>query len=336
MPLPVLAKTWNISPNNVVSPQGSQAAMARAFLIRLKRLFTGDASLTWSGGTPAQKFTVAGSSNGVTAGMDAVDRWNATTDIVGASSGARSWIVLQNTNIAPNFQVLIHCGDPVIIYGTPAIVVSENAGFTGGSTTARPTATDEQILLNSSYMTSNNDTQRVLHCWISSDGQCVRIIEMQQGWVQAIWQFEKPLNPVSGWTRPWIANFYNAASSGTASSNATMAYARYYNTGFVGRGNGAFTMFGTGEGSNNLWAATSSLSSVPNSFSGEMPLWPMGLASTTANNIGRHGLVADFWWKPIGPVNGDSFPSNVATKQFICVGDIVLPWTGDSTSYLAA
>jgi hypothetical protein len=337
MALPSLSKVWHITANNTLVPQGSAIAMARLYMLRLKQILTGSNSLTWSGGPPPAPFTVVGSSNGVTAGMDGVDRWNSTSDIVGSSSGgARSWIVLRSTSIAENFQVLLHCNDNSIVWGTPIVAVSENAGFTGGSTTAPPTATDSQVLMNSTYITSPNDQQRQLHGWISSDGQCVRIVEMQLGWTQAFWLFDKPNNPVAGWPRPWIARVVNASGSSSASSNLSMAYSQFYSAGFVARGNGPFTAFGTGEGSNNLWAANSTLSSVANSFSGERPLWPMGLASTTANNIGRHGTVADLWWKPMGMVNGDSFPAAVETKQFVCVGDIVLPWTGDSTSFLSS
>lgn len=336
MALPSLSKVWHITANNTLVPQGSATAMARLYMLRLKQILTGSSSLTWSGGPPPAPFTVVGSSNGVTAGMDGVDRWNSTSDIIGDSgNGPRSWIVLRSTSIAANFQVLLHCNSSYIIYGLPIVEVSENAGYTGGSTTAPPTATDSQALMSAAYITSANDQQRQLHGWISSDGQCVRIVEMQQGWTQAFWLLDKPNNPVAGWPRPWIARV-SAFGFTSATSNAAMAYSQFYNVGFAARGNGPFTAFGTGEGSNNLWAANGTLSFVANSFSGEFPLWPMGIASTTPLNIGRHGTVADLWWKPMGMVNGDSFPADVATKQLVCVGDIVLPWTGDSTSFMSS
>lgn len=95
----------------------------------------------------ALSWTCVGSSNGATAAaLDGVNRWTGGyTTLVTANNtaSARSWIVFSKTDfISSNFQILID----MVWSGTASsikIVLSESAGFTGGSIFARPTATDE-------------------------------------------------------------------------------------------------------------------------------------------------------------------------------------------------
>lgn len=90
---------------------------------------------------PNSVWTVVGSSDGATAGMDGVDRWTTTftaSKLVRAATGsAHSWIVLQNST--SGIQVCIDLNGTNS--GQCAITYTRSAfPFTGGSITTRPTA----------------------------------------------------------------------------------------------------------------------------------------------------------------------------------------------------
>src|SRR5512138_2278396 len=86
MALPTLTKTWIISPNNRLTA-GSLAGMTGAVLYATKEFLK------------AHGYTIKGTSDGVSAAMDGVDRW---TDASKASirnvsiTGAMSWVCITN------------------------------------------------------------------------------------------------------------------------------------------------------------------------------------------------------------------------------------------------
>ena len=55
------------------------------------------------------------------------------------------------------------------------------------------------------------------------------------------------------------------------------------------------------------------------------------ISSKTVGSKGRHGSLFDIWWKPVGLMNGHTFPNSATTKQFVVVGHLILPWKGDGT-----
>lgn len=92
-------------------------------------------------------WTVEGSSNGVTAGMDAVDRWG-DTFVFGnmpwaAIGAARAWIVMKSPAIMGPYYLLID--GTANTDGSTAWVMmwASKVAFTGGTITARPTSTKE-------------------------------------------------------------------------------------------------------------------------------------------------------------------------------------------------
>lgn len=333
MSLPTLAKTWHISANNTTTMQVNTITTCKNLWLNTKRALTGYAAI-WPLGVPATPWTVVSSSNSIVANTS--DNWNSVADLIGATNGnAHSWIVLKQTGIATNFQI---CLDFNETFNSGSIIVSENAGFTGGSTTNRPTATDEQVLINAAAVWGDStNAQAQLDVWMASDGSQTRVAYFRGGFALSFMMFDKPAYPVSGWTRPWYA-FARAGYSG-GNVNTYSNLLNNSTSGFASRGSGAFTGFATGEGgqgTNQVLAGFSGLGDVANSFSAEYHLFPIGYASITTNNKGRHGMFVDAWWKPMGMSNADSFPVSSATKQFVVVGDIILPWIGDSTSLLTS
>lgn len=323
MPLPTLQKTWQFSVNQTVTPQGSLTATARRVMRTLKNLLIGFGTLPW---------TVRGSCDSVAAGMDQVDRWDSDTDLVWAVSGAaHSWIVLRQTGIATNFEVCIDLNSSTA--GQGSIVVSFSAGFTGGTTTNRPTATDESVVVSATNLMSNLDAQYQIHTMQSTDGECTRISIWRAGTNNCTFAlFDKPNNPVTGWTNPsvsfWLAQTTTIAASYASLGNiATTALGR-------GRGVSNMNMACTGEGDPDgslFIASDATIGGIANQLNSEWSMFPMGVCSLTTNNVGRHGSLFDIWWKPIGISDADTLPNDAANRDFVALGSIILPWTGDAT-----
>lgn len=116
---------------------GADIGESAAYLyLRHKAILTAELS------NVARRWTVPGSSNSVTAGMDGADRLSTTSNIVTTATGgaAHSWCVTKDSlGLSILFDWSAHATDRRYA----KIYMSPSAGFTGGSITARPTATDE-------------------------------------------------------------------------------------------------------------------------------------------------------------------------------------------------
>jgi len=319
MALPVLSKTWQYNVNQAITAAGSVTATGQAIFLAIKNTLKGFGTLPW---------TVRGSSDSVAAGMDAVDRWVAAGNLVGGNPAvAHSWIVLRQTGIATNYELCIDLTD--VGFSSQTIVISPSAAFTGGSTTDRPTATDEIVLINGGACWSNLDANHVIHGWQSTDGQCTRLVVWRASTnLCTFLMFDKPATSVTGWTNPSLGA-WQAAGAGVPNLYSTLGHATA--SPFKGRGSTTMTLAFTGEGaysSGTYMSQTTDIGTNPNDFDSNWPLFPIGLFSTTAAHRGRHGTVSDLWWKPQSVGNaGDTFP-NDATRLFVAFGDLIFPWNG--------
>jgi len=329
MALPTLVKTWQFSINNFVNTQVDATTMLHEYFRVVKNLLLGFGTLPW---------TCSGSSDARTgpagaAGMDGVDRWTSASVMEGAAPGSRhGWIVLRQTGIATNYE---YCIDLNINSTTSAgIFVSPAAGFTGGSATARPTATDEITITTGSTVLDGLNFPYVIHAMQSTDGECTRVCVQKAGTAQAVfWLMDKPKNPVTGWATPSVttyvqsssligqatnySNLLAAASSGTKTRAATILVPLLWS----GEGTG-YT------GSNGIYANVQEIGTRKNDISGLYSFFRIGLASTTATAKGKLGELFDLWWKPNCVLFGDSFPEAAATINFVALGCLIHPWTG--------
>jgi len=325
MALPVLTKTWQISPNNTITSAGSVLLTDSRVWWTIKEQLIGFGTLPW---------TVRGSSNGTTAGMDAVDRWVTETDIVKNFAGsAHSWIVLRQTGIATNFEICIDANHSAGWLGT--FVVSPSAGFTGGSTTARPTATDEMILLNTTTWGSQFDGQHQIHAWQSTDGASTIVQVWRSGTNQSLFLLLcKPNDPVTGWSNPSFSAV--VANNGNA---IAAPYSTFWTSSGAGPVRGRapsgiiFINFG-GEAITNAGNPAAISLNAASTFSGEWPFFPIGGSTFTSPNNSRLGVVPDLWWKANAINDGDTFPNNPSVRQFVAAGGFIFPWLGDATQML--
>jgi hypothetical protein len=329
MALPTLSKTWQFDINQDIN-YSTNLGTAQAAMFAIKESFIGFASNPW---------TVISSSNGTTA--SAADNWASSADLTwtyAASGAVRSWIVLEQDGISAGFQICIHLfrnSTNSNIQQFIEIVVSPATGFTGGTTTARPTAADEQIVADVSVTGAGglwgiaNAVGHRLHVMQSTDGQCTRVIMTQDttGTPVAFWLFDRAKNPVTGWTIPWVACV--SGSSGTSVTSHPVLNDAATRTRAVGAS--LMTLFFTCEGYTS--AMITENQTVANSLDGSWPMAPIGLYSATASNVGRHGELFDLWYGATTRANGDQYPSTGTLYQFTQFDELILPW--DSTNAVA-
>lgn len=140
-----LSKTYYADFNIAYDNGSSSLNLMRSLVFGIKALLKGTKTGTNgpAGAAPGSSFwTVLGSSDGSTAGIDGTDRWTDTFDsskLVRAAAGvAHSWVILSHATTAT--WLLIDLGTAS---DTTFNLLFSRTAFTGGSITARPTATQE-------------------------------------------------------------------------------------------------------------------------------------------------------------------------------------------------
>ena len=324
MALPSLELTWQWNLNQAFDVEANAVLTYQKMMFAIKESLVGFASSPW---------TVVGSSDTSPGnfGMDNVDRWTSYDKVVynGGSGGA--WIVLKQTNLSSNFQLLLFFGSPG--WGdTQAsrieMFVSPNAGFTGGSENGRPTATDETGGTMVWFNNTQSPFQSVVHVQQSDDGTATRVFLMYSGYCVGYWNFQKVVDATAGWTIPVIWNFTSAGNNsniityGNFNQSPNLTGARFAST------NTAVYLTGEGFGDGVIGENYSVANQLDNSY----PILPMGIACTTEGFKGRHGRLQDIWWgqASVPPANsGTTYPAD-GSRQFIQFGHMVFPWNGSA------
>jgi hypothetical protein len=335
MSFPATAKTWQFQVNQTVVLQSSAENQAKLNLLTIKNLMKSFGSNPW---TVYFSCTASGSGTAGTAG-DGVDRWATIADLLSANGTKHSWIVLKQAAIggAAGFQVCIDNTGASGISLSSTIAISFGAGFTGGTISARPTATDEVVLISNAQWASGALAQHQIHAMMSTDGTVTRICMWRGGTnLCTYWEFGKVQNPVSGWSNTAYGQAYGA-TSGYANSYGNLQGQNVHCT-----GNGGTPLFAAGftyetyNGNAGGLPQVTGIGSSANTFDGQWPVLPMGLAAAATGNAGRLGNIYDLWWRPSGINDADTFPNNAATRQFCAMGNLIFPWVGDSTVALLA
>lgn len=138
-------KTWQYAFNQNMS-SASVVISQKNCLWAIKAFLKGEYSFTdQSGGaiaSPAGLWTCFGSSDSITAGLDASDRWTSAFDdtklVVAAEGVAHSWMVVKSPVALGPFYMILN-----FVSASAIDLVFCKAAPTGGSITNRPTSTDE-------------------------------------------------------------------------------------------------------------------------------------------------------------------------------------------------
>lgn len=323
--LPTLTKTWQFSVNNSTGlGAGTAIDINRTWIRTVKDALLAFASSPW---------TMRYSCNSVAAGTagDGVDRITTNANLVWANAGtAHSWLVLRQTGIATNYELLLSCESTAAAGNTLTIYVSPSSAFTGGTTTNRPTATDEIPLNTSSLWASNTISALRWHMLLSTDGQCTRIVTCNANAIQSFLSLEKPGSPVTGWTNP-SASYAGPAAGGTAMVAASLGGTAAYSSRISGNiANISMSAEGViTSAASSSFPTNTNWGNLGNELSGEWPMLPTGMICTTAPVRGRHGVFQDMWVGSGGANSGDTYPSG-ASNQFAQFGALILPWNGSA------
>lgn len=356
MALPSKIKTWRYAVNKAQVTSGTTGLDYKQVMFDIVQGFLG------VGMSPActTPWTCAGSSNSSTAGMDAVNRWSTVADVTWNSSGAaHSWIVLKQTGIGSNFQVLWTAesssggANPTTWLG---LYVSQSAGFTGGSTTARPTATDEQHIHQGA--TTNQNWLGGLgapfssrsHVLVSDDGACTRWSMWYAGHCLFAGYIERVRSPVTipgspskiwnGDQVPWWGGSYSSTDFTNATKDAmlmgdtsawydssTRIYTRLGNIGTPTLNTANNLLFAAEQYGGSSTALVTRGINVPNDLDGNYPMVPLSLVCNGSGFKGRHGSTFDLYFGNPALIDGDTYP-NDSTRQFVQLGDFIWPWDG--------
>lgn len=309
MALPTLEKTWQHDVNQDLATSGVLATDQRALMFAIKDSLVSFAVQAW---------TVLLSSDSSSAG--AADYWVDAGDLVFAGPGTpHSWIVLKQTGLGTNVQICIDLINQYD-YSVATVILSPSAGFTGGSTTARPTATDEVTVLSSAAWTSLAAAVDVkLHVMQSDDGQCTRVVICSQSTCKGLWIIDKLAD--SALTVPVVASIKNG--SFTASNYLASAY-------FVGRHSTTNLTTYCGTEYYSSTAGVNANSGAPSDISGLYPITPLSAWSETTSAKGRLGRFQDLWIGSSSFGLGGTYPATPDSKLFAQFQQFVFPWDGST------
>lgn len=333
MSAPAKVKTWQQSFNVTITAGGSSNLTQANLLYQMKQRLVSFASNPWTvaGSSDAGGSTVSPTGSGA---MDGNDRWGGASGVFPAipgSNGRHTWIVLKQAALGTNYSICLDLPSTGTVTSINSYV-SPSAGFTGGSATARPTATDEQQFTTSIPWGSGLDANHQLHIQQSTDGLAT-YIQMWRAGTNLATQFMafRPTNLVGGWSNANVTQF-SQAGSGIATTYANLMSAASHRARF---GSTNFTCGFSCEGAGGTaFHSLTSIGDVANDFDSNWAFFPMGVYSTTSLARGHIGVVPDMYWGPIGVNDGDTFPNDVAHRDWIKVGNIIMPWTGDATAPL--
>lgn len=331
MPLPTIEKTWQIYSNVPYGPgmYGSDYS-GRAMLWKLKELLKGMALMPWE---------VVLSCDG-TNPPSASDTWTLPTSTYmkwsGSEGTAHSWIVLKQPGIFANFQICIS------LWGTATqtfrwyVYVSPFAGFSGGSTTSDPTASDRvTVATGSFYGISSTDRNGFFNVWQSNDGQVTRVV-VNNGVASAtgFHEISKPKSPVNGWNSAWTTCFAGAYNdtvmAATQYLNGGVAFdGSYPSGGYYASDRGLYVL------PCEMWVNNTGvqrLTGVADELNGDQALMSTWLTGTSFGHRGvKKAELYDIWWHT-GGFQEETIPGDL-TRQFVAFGDLVLPWDGSVPLY---
>jgi hypothetical protein len=291
--------------------------------------------------------TCAGSSDGTDAGMDGVNRWDSTGDLVWQTeANARSWMVLRGPRgdllieLVTNSSSNTHVGS---LWWSPTGFGSANGG-TDGSTTTRPTATSEAQICSGNWGGPSSAAASVSHVWISDEGD-IRWVICRSGTPVGVVCVEAPGVDLVGDAWDHKASAWHVGTSLAVPSSVPTGLADIYDNsaaqefGFRGSSLLTFAKMSVGFNPSTDFQNMSDNMSGPHAVTGEYPLLPVGAFCITSENVGWFCWYADRWGGLGSVASGFTFPGDEALeadrRQLVQFGTLILPWN-KSNPVLAA
>lgn len=327
-----LSKTWYTTANRALDDVTTAQKMASSALFALYGTLAGYVSGTDGpeGARPSSVYwTLAGSSDSSTAGIDATQRIgtsynNAKWVNVAAGGTPHTWFVLQSPSgllDGPWYLCVDWIGASV---ETATFVISKNA-FTGGTTSARPTSTNEAALTGQLFIES---VVAACKSYFSTDANGgFRFLLSRNG--QGIFQFylgieslvEARTSGDSGRTLMFCQQTTSARGAGTQETSMSVrGLAQDGTTALVSTIGTLFeTTFSATGGS---WGTSST---GTNSIDSQVDALPMGwVYDNTTSHKGIRGRLPDWWAVAAQVAVGSTVPSTGSPERIIA-GTIMIP-----------
>ena len=341
--LPTLDKTWEFHVNDVTNYVSTKYTTRRYALLAFKNALinTSDFTSPWVVESGCDSSTVV-NNNPATA-----DVWSAYTDITWNWGGAHSWMVFKQPGVnSGGLQICISCLGHVGFSEGKALDVrlSLSAGFgavnggTDGTTSARPTATDERAMVSVTGATPganwNGDvasTGTILHLEMSDDGECTRFQFAQDGKVVCFVLIDvanDPLAGTPGWSEALGGAWMFNSSSGPSYSRGNDT--ALYRTRVDGNDVSAYiTSLGDGA------AASGQNTTVVNDLGSCWEMYECGIwaPDSQAPAAGQLGKFYDLRWVSTALTVGDTLPASGTLYQWMCIGDFAIPWNQISPTF---
>lgn len=329
MALPTLDKSWQHTVSQATGGGATNLADCQDTMYKVKNVLKAFGTLPWTcWGSCDGAGGVGSFGNG-----DLTDRWSATSKLIWAAAGVNhSWIVLAQSGLGSNGSICIDLANANPYYAV--IVLSPSAGFgaanggADGTATARPTASDEIVLVTAANWGVYQSGTFVMrfHAMQSTDGQCTRVVFCYNNLACGLWQFDKVKNPLAAWTVPVLGAVYGASNSEILTYASFNDVATYPKSKIGAGASPNATFYYTSEG--YIAGMVGENIVVADDDSGEWPICPIGLASISSTHRGaRKGMLFDMYWGPTQLVTGDTYPGD-GTRTFAQFGDFVFPWNG--------
>jgi hypothetical protein len=250
------------------------------------------------------------SCNGSVAGAkgDGVEHWNARADIVGNTPGnAHSWRV--DTLAGGLGQMLIDRDNT--LDGSGSVFWSESVGFTGGTTTARPTASDEREITVNTNILSTTDGTHTLYLWRCSDSgtESIRLAVLNSGVAAgpvALVSIEKAASTPAAWGTKIEASWNGGAGNFGNRSDWTV---------------GGWQARVAGTARNPV--ATGDTPPTTQDADGDWIVVPCELTDGT---IGALGFADDFHFVADTFPNLKTFSDAAGIRGWIAFDEVVWPW----------
>jgi hypothetical protein len=326
---PTRTKTWTkysawIQDGDGPTPQAGQtsdrsAARLILYLIKTQMLAAG-----W---TVVRSCGYYDAGSGLAWNYGAADHWpNAAAVRWKEASNKFGWIVLKNTNLhagGNGFQVMFALDAGVTLTYRMTMHTSIEGGFTGGSDTAYPTATDAIVIYDDAsdawYSTTGAGQPQcplALNIWYSSDGQSFRVWGAGQILLNQVnevmyslhpMMFERLVNAPPWLDKPVLAGVMRWRRVSMATPGSTASYERTLFFGCEGVVKCPVVL--AAEGISNGLLINHTASQIPD-MGGRWAVYPVSVISMSALVTGVVGTLADFWMVPDALASGDYFPGD--------------------------
>jgi hypothetical protein len=306
MTLPIATRLWDIEPNLAVAQQGTSGATNKLMTRQIKN------ALIAHGGA-----TVDYSCDSSVAGVkgDGVDRWDSDADIVGAAGAvAHSWFVLTLHGGTLGQLLIDKDSNSDGGGGAPGSVYHSDAGFTGGSTTARPTAADEREITTGTNMWTTSNGAFTYHVWRcdTPGSESVRFAAIHTSIAtgpDVLFCVEMARDAPAGWT-PEIIATWRGGGAGSAADRGNWTAA-----GWQARV----------AGTNRTLVAIGDTPPAALDIDGDQLLATTGLNNVTTNRL---GFVEDWFFVDDGFTNLGTFSDENGIRGWIAFDEVVWPWDG--------